>query len=151
MKSTVIIDVEAIPSSPTGTEELWIQHGRYVLNRKHLNQVVQGKELCDLHVNAFKSLLYPHVGGLQCTLYQDSKPLQVSSAGITIQILLIQKNHWATLCINEDGKICLYDSFNTSVFEDTSKTMSKLLYCQEKSFTVQIINLNKKLETVIVR
>ena len=58
--------------------------------------------------------------------------------------LYIQKNHWATLCINEDGKICLYDSFNTSVSEDTLKTMSKLLYGQEKSFTVQIMNLYKQ-------
>ena len=90
----MIIDVEAIPTSPTGTEELWIQHGQYVLNRKHLNQVVQGKELCDLHVNAFQSLLkksYPHVGGLQCTLYQDSNPLQVSSAGITFKFYIFRK------------------------------------------------------------
>ena len=104
------------------------------------------KELCDLHVNAFQSLLkksYPHVGGLQCTLYQDSKPLQVSSAGITIQILHIQKNYWATLCMNEDGKIC-FDSFNTSVYKHTLKTMSKHLYCQENSFTVQIMNLYKQ-------
>ena len=77
MKAPIVEEV-ATSSIP---EEYWTEHGGYILYRKHLQQLVQGKELCDLHVNAFQSLLrksFPHVGWLQCTLYQDTKPLQLS-------------------------------------------------------------------------
>ena len=36
--------------------ECWIQYGGYILNKKHLQQIIiQGKELCDLHVKLFKA------------------------------------------------------------------------------------------------
>ena len=40
------------PCSSTA-EECWVQYGGFILNRKHLQQVVQGKELCDFLFRAF--------------------------------------------------------------------------------------------------
>ena len=112
----------------------WIQYGGNILNKKHLQQVVQGKELCDLHVNAFQSLLkcfFPHIGGLMCTLYQDKKLLHLIPGAPAIQILHTRNSHWATLYL-EDGSICLFDSSFTSIMPGTLETIGKLINCKEK-------------------
>ena len=50
------------------TEKYWTKCGGITLSRKDLQQIVSGKGLSDLHVNAFQNLLkrqFPHVGGLE--------------------------------------------------------------------------------------
>ena len=90
--SSPILVSEKAASKPCSStaEECWVQYGGIILNRKHLQQVVQGKELCDLHVNAFQSLLkrsFPQIDGLLCTLFQNKKPLQLTTGTPAIQIL----------------------------------------------------------------
>lgn len=136
----------ASKSSSEIVEECWTQFGEYILNRKHLQQLIQGKQLCDLHINAFQSLLkksFPHIGGLQCTLYQNKTPLLLTPGTLVIQIIHTRNSHWVTLCI-EDGSICLYDSAYTSVCKETLETIANLIHCKEKSFTVQIMNVHKQ-------
>ena len=128
------------------TTECWTQYGGHVLTRRHLQQIVQGKKLCDLHINAFQCLLkklFPHINGLQCTLFQDRTPLKLSPGKLTIQILFTRKSHWATLAI-QNNDICLYNSSHTSVCEDTMRTISNLIRCKEKSFTVKLMNTTKQ-------
>ena len=60
-------------SDPSETEEYWVKYGTATLSRKDMQQIVTGKELSDLHVNAFQNLLkmrFPNTGGLQSTLFQ---------------------------------------------------------------------------------
>ena len=84
-------------------EECWVEYGGYIFNRKYLQQVVQGKQLCDLHINAFQCLLkrsFPQIAGLQSMLFQDQNPLQlVDSDTLAIQIIYTRKSHRATLSI----------------------------------------------------
>ena len=61
----------------------WVQHGEIALNRKH--QIVNGSELCDMHVNAFQNLIrvwFPNVGGLQNTLLQTKYAIDNSGTPI---------------------------------------------------------------------
>ena len=106
-----------------------MQYGSHVLNRKHLQQAVQGKQLCDLHINAFQCLLksiFPHTYGLQNTLLQDQTPLKHTQGNLTVEILFVRNCHWATLAI-ENGHINLYDPSYSSVCEGTMKTIAKLI------------------------
>ena len=127
-------------------EECWVEYGGYVLSRKHLQQVVQGKRLCDLHINAFQCLLkksFPQIAGLQSTLFQDQNPLQlVDSDTLAIQIIYTRKSHWATLSIEgSTPSIKFYDSAYTSI---CNETIANLIKCKEKSFAVQIMNIRKQ-------
>ncbi len=144
--ATVIKINEKEPASTNPTAESWTEYGGHILTKKHLQQIVQGKQLCDLHINAFQCLLknvFPHVDGLQCTLFQDRTPLKRTLGNLTVQILHVKNCHWATLAI-EDNDINLYDSAYSSISKDTMKTIANLVQCKNDSFTVNLMNLKNQ-------
>lgn len=104
-----------------GNAEQWIKHGDISLTRRHKQQILNGSELCDMHVNAFQNLvkrLFPHVGGLQNTLLQSKYTITDKPGKPILQIVQIRNCHWATLYVDGDD-IRLYDSAYTSLSEDT--------------------------------
>ena len=142
-------EVRDTHNKQSSMEECWVEYGGYVLSRKHLQQVVQGKQLCNLHINAFQCLLktlFPQIAGLQSTLFQDQNPLQlVDSDTLTIQIIYTRKSHWATLSIEgSPPNIKFYYSAYTSICNETMETIANLIKCKEKSFGVQIMNIQKQ-------
>lgn len=72
LDATVTIADEATSNSNhSSNSEYCTNIGGITLTRKHLHQIINGKELCNLHVNAFQNLLklqFPCIGGLQNTL-----------------------------------------------------------------------------------
>ena len=72
-KPAVNIPKDKPGPSSTLTDSCWVQYGSHVLSKKQFQQVLQGKQLCDLHINAFQCLLksiFPYTDGLQNTLFQ---------------------------------------------------------------------------------
>ena len=115
LQSTAAITIvgdSGTQSFPSESKEYWTKCGGIVLNNKALQQIVNGKELSDLHVNAYQNLLkqqFPHIGGLQNTLLQKRSPLQpCGSSGMSLQIIHVRNSHWAALQLSGND-VCLYD------------------------------------------
>ena len=81
--------------------EPWIKCGRIALSKKDKQQIVNGKELTDMHINAFQSLAresFPLIGGLHNTLLLDKTSLAVKNYEQSLQIVHIpDRSHWALL------------------------------------------------------
>ena len=95
------------------SNDYWVQCGDIVLSKKNKQQILNGSELCNLHVNAFQNLLkgmFPHNGRLINALLQST--YTISATGTPI--LHTRGSHWATLYVN-DKDIHMYDSAYTSV------------------------------------
>ena len=57
-------------------KDCWVKCGGIQLNRRDLQRLTSGKELSDLHINAFQNVLkkqFSSIGGLQSTLLQQNK------------------------------------------------------------------------------
>ena len=70
----------AAPAVPMETQ--WVKHGDVALTRRHLQDIVNGKELADLHIDAFQNILkiqFSHIAGLLNPIYQESTPLQYNT------------------------------------------------------------------------
>lgn len=64
-------------------------------NKKDRQDVVNGKELTDLHINAYQQLIknrLPNIHGLQDTVLQEVRPLKHSKS---LQIIHVRNSHWA--------------------------------------------------------
>ena len=64
-----------------------------------------------MHMNVAQLLLkqsFPELGGLQNILLNSTTPLKNSETGL-VQILHVNKNHWAALSYL-NNTICYYDS-----------------------------------------
>ena len=137
-------------ASASATDGYWTEYGRVVLRRKELQEIMCGKELTDLHVNAFQNLLkrqFPLIGGLQSTLLQTKSPLQHKESGeMLLQIIHTRGSHWAALQIC--GKdVYLYDSAYTSVTTDTLDMIAQLLRSKDHCIQIQIMNVAKQTGT----
>ena len=85
----------------------WAKCGGISLSKKDLQRLTGGKELSDLHINAFQNLVkgqFNSIGGLQSTLLQQKKsPLsnkkEENLQAINIPISPTVK-HWAVLARN---------------------------------------------------
>ena len=127
------------------TNDQWVRYGAVTLKKKERQEIMSGKALTDLHVNAYQQLLknkFPNVGGLQSTLLQLSHPLAMQ-LDLTLQIIYIRASHWATLKVS-GSHIYIYDSSYTSLSEDTQMIIAKLLCCKEEAIIVQIMNVSKQ-------
>ena len=72
--------------------EPWIKCGRIALSKKDKQQIVNGKELTDMHINAFQSLAresFLLIGGLHNTLLLDKTSLAVKNYEQSLQIIHI--------------------------------------------------------------
>ena len=120
------------------------------LSKRDLQKLTGGKELSDLHINAFQNLLksqFNSIGGLQSTLLQQNKsPLsnkkENNLQAINISISATVKR-WAVLEINSNG-IFLYDSAYTSLAGDVKKIIAHLINTNEDQLTVHIMNIAKQ-------
>ena len=88
--------------------------GSFTLTRRLKQQICNGMQLNDLHIEAYQSLVqskFPLLGG-QSTVCQNSHPLNLKA--IHYQIILVRSNHWALLQIIEDEanqpNVSIYDS-----------------------------------------
>ena len=62
-------------AKPGPVEDCWSRCGDVVLSKKDLQIILGGKELSDLHIDAFQNLVkmqFPHIGGLQTTLLRGT-------------------------------------------------------------------------------
>ena len=137
-------------SKGKGKSDLWVICNGYRLYNKDKQQLLNGKELTDKHINSACALLreqYPEIGGIQLTLYQqcDRALKQPKHA---IQILHIQPNHWAVISTLgcEENIIEYYDSLFTNMSLSTKAIITKLLQPNE-SITVRMKNVAKQLGT----
>ena len=132
------------------TKDHWVKCGRISLSKRDLQKLTGGKELSDLHINAFQNLLkgqFNSIGGLQSTLMQQNKsPLsnkkEKNLQAINISISPTVK-HWAVLEINSNS-IFLYDSAYTSVAGDGKQIIAHLINTNEDQLTVHIMNIAKQ-------
>ena len=126
-------------------ETQWVKHGDVALTRRHLQDIVNGKEVSDLHIDAFQNIVkiqFSHIAGLLNPIYQESTPLQYNSEKMVLQVLHVDKCHWAVFQIKEGSKIFLYDSVYSSASERTLEVIAKLVHSAEQSFQVYMMNVN---------
>ena len=116
----------------------WITCGRISLTKKDKQHILGGKELSDMHINAFQSIArrqFPHVGGLYNTLLLD-RMLVTHDQGCeqSLQIIHIKdRAHWAALQFIQ-SEIFLYDSLFNSASPDTLKLIAKLAKTKKNFF-----------------
>lgn len=110
---------------------MWVSCNGYRLYNKNKQQLLNGRELTDMHIDGTHALLkqqHPEIGGLQSTLYQQSdKPLlQPNNA---IQVIHIVPQHWATISTMgcKENTVELYDSVFNTISLSTKNTIIKLL------------------------
>ena len=120
-------------------------YGQLILTRKERQEILHGKQLTDLHVNAYQTLLKQrkeNINGLQDTLLQISRPLP-SLSGLTLQIIHVGSSHWATLRVSEND-VYVYDSSYTSISTDTQNVIATLLCSSADAITAHIMNVSKQ-------
>ena len=95
----------------------WTKCGSILLTKKDSQQIVNEKELTDLHINAFQNIArvqFPNVGGLHNTLLLHKTTLLLEDYEQSLQIIHIKDRfHWASLQVI-DKDIYLYDSLFTT-------------------------------------
>jgi len=133
------------------TKDLWTKCGGLSLGRKELQRLSNGKELIDLHINAFQNLLkaqFHAIGGLQSTLLQQKRSPLINKQKRNLQIIHITITqtiqHWAVLEIIDDSEIYLYDSAYTSVVGDGRQIISHLLNTDKDTLSVSIMDVGKQ-------
>ena len=129
----------------------WTKCGSILLTKKDRQQIVNEKELTDLHINAFQNIArvqFPNVGGLHNTLLLHKTTLLLEDYEQSLQILHIKDRfHWASLqVIGKD--IYLYDSLFTTASTETLKIVAQLIQSKQREFTIQIMNIKKQTNTV---
>ena len=98
-KQAEIITID--DETSTDTVDHWIKCGRVLLKKKDRQQIVSGKELSDVHVNAFHSIAreqFKEVGSLYNTLVLHKMTLPQEGHMQSLQILHMNgRAHWAAL------------------------------------------------------
>jgi len=147
LSETIVISDDNTPSTSKGkvkTNKIWVICNGYRLYHQNKQQLLSGKELNDMHINGTCSLIkqqYPEIGGMQLTVWQQSnRPLM--NRKNAIQILHINKNHWAVISTIgcEENSVNYYDSLSTTIASSTKRIIVKLLQ-PDDSMTVQIKNV----------
>ena len=123
-KATNILSIPIDSNQSTTTKDHWTKCGGVSLSKRDLQRLTGGKELSDLHINAFQNLVktqFHSIGGSQSTLLQQKRSSLSNKKEKNLQAINISINptvkHWAVLEINRSG-IFLYDSAYTSVAGD---------------------------------
>ena len=134
-------------SAPGAGSDVWTRCGTITLGKKQKQDLLSGKELCDLHVNAFQNILkskFPEIKGLQNTLLQRRRPISKTdlATGKVLQIVHIP-SHWVA-CQLFTSEVHLYDSAYTSLSADTLDTLAQLLRTDHSSIMVKIMNVSKQ-------
>ena len=99
----VINDSDAITNSETVLDQ-WTQCGNIILSKKQKQDLLRGRELNDIHINAFQNLLksqFTEVSGLHNIVLQSKTQFLKCELNSHKRILQIihKPNHWAALQI----------------------------------------------------
>ena len=130
----------------TSVKDNWVTQGSIVLQLKDKQEVLRGKELNDLQINAFQNLLKTeckHVDGLMDTLLLK-KAFQFREGKIMLQVIHIRSSHWAALQVYGNN-VCVYDSSYTSLSKDTLAIVAKLVCCQQRELHIKLMNTAKQI------
>ena len=143
----ISITDETVPDNCRNADH-WTKCGRVSLTKKDKQCILNGKELSDLHINAFQSIArreFPQVGGgLHSTLVLHQMSLVEEGYEQFIQIIHIkERSHWATLQLVR-SEIFLYDSLFTSVSDETLQLITQLVKTRHSSIDVNIMNVQKQ-------
>ena len=98
-----------------------------LMTRRHLPEIVNGKELSDLHIHAFQNIVkgqFPHIAGLLNPVFQESTPLQYNTKQTALQVLHVDRQ--MPLGSSPD-KMFLYDSAYPSASKYTLEVIAKLI------------------------
>ena len=147
-----INDNGAITDYKTAVLDLWTRCGNINLSKKEKQDLLSGKELNDLHINAFQNLLksqFTEIGGLNSTLLQSKTQFLKSELNSNKNILQIihMPNHWAALQVF-GSDICFYDSAYTTISDDTLDIIAQLMNTNAKSLTIKLMNVAKQIGVV---
>ena len=148
----IIADEDFSNNDRSSPLQYWTNVYGITLTKKDLYQIVGGKELSDLHVNAFQNLVkskFPHIGGLQSTLLQKRSPLNCADVDMSLQIIHTRRSHWAALQFC-DGNVYLYDSAYMSISTDTLEVIAQLMRAKEQSIKIHMMNIAPQLGRLIV-
>ena len=132
--------------------DFWTRCGTISLYKREKQDLLTGKELSDLHVNAFHNILksqFPNIKGLQSTLLQNKKPIpkkDIESDNGILQIIHMT-SHWGACQFFQD-EVHFYDSAYRSVSSETLDVITQLLNTERKSFTVKVMNVSKQTGSV---
>ena len=132
----------------------WVACDRISLTKKDKQHILLGKELSDLHVNAFHSVArrqFPLVGGLYNTLALKKVSLTKDGSdhehAQSLQIIHIkERSHWAALQLVK-SEIYLYDSLFSSASTETLELLAQLVKTRERFLSVNIMNVCKQTGT----
>ena len=145
----VIEIVDDSPTHSTPSSHLWLKFGSVHLYQTERRNLLNGKWLSSLHMNAAQILLksqFSHLGGLQTTLSQF-KPME--NLANAIQILHIARNHWSVLTTIDCGPRCqarYYDSLYThkTCTLDMQLIISKRLLTDSHKLDIEIMKISQQ-------
>jgi len=143
---TIADDGDHNETAPAGR---WLICGKIELSKQDKQHILGGKELTDLHINAFQSLArqqYPDVGGLYNTLVVGRAKF-VEGQKQFLQILHVQERaHWIAIYIL-NSEVYLYDSMFTSASNKTLEIVAQILQTKQPHFTVNYLNVSRQAGT----
>ena len=150
-KNNPLIISDDINSDPVTTKDIWIQCGNVTLLKRQKQDLMTGKELCDLHVNAFQNILksqFPEIKGLQSTLVQNKTPIAKADLdfGKVLQIVHMS-SHWVA-CQLFPNEVHFYDSAYSTVSADTLDVLAQLIRTDQSTFTVKVMSTSKQAGSV---
>ena len=131
--------------------DIWIRCGNVTLFKRQKQDLMKGKELYDLHVNAFQSILksqFPEIKGLQSTLLQNKTAIAKADldSGKVLQIVHMTF-HWVA-CQLFSNEVHFYDSAYSTVSAETLDVLAQLIHTDQKTFTVKVMNTSKQAGSV---
>lgn len=147
---TVSIDHKKNETKPSHRllKENWVTHGCIVLTTKDKQEILRGKQLNDMHVNAFQNLLKKEfgvcIGGFMNTLLQNRVPLELEEDKMVLQVIHVRGCHWAALQVNGKDDICYYDSLYDSLSQDTFEVIAQLVHSDNPVLNVKIMNMARQ-------
>jgi len=126
--------------------DCWVRQDSIVLKLKDRQEVLRGKELTDMQINAFQFLLkkeFQHIDGLLNTLLLSTLSLELQEEKVFLQVLHVRSSHWIALkiCGNET---CVYDSSYTTLSKDTMESVARLVQSKDRVVNVKIMNTAKQ-------
>ena len=134
------------PLNADPAQASWLQLDGNTLSQFDKNELCEGKQLNDNHINYAQALLkkqFPSLEGLQLTLLQNKRPKKKVARGL--QVIHSRNNHWivaSTLdCRNNEVKV--FDSLYSSVDEETQATILNLFEINGQ-LKLNILNLQKQ-------
>ena len=150
----ILDDKNATDNCKSVFADQWVKRGRISLTKKDKQHTLHDKELLDLHVNAFHSIVrtqFPLIGGLYNTLVLKNMSLTKDDCdhehAQSLQIIHIkERSHWAVLQLIK-SEIYLYDSVFLSASAENLELLAQLVKTRESTLR-NIMNVHQQIRTI---